>query len=165
MSTTLSMAENHQMPVVITDSEAAAGDPTLTYDLSSWLAPATLTLSTTPPITKVAKGTLTMGGGSGSIDLTATPSSGVNVSFSGLKIQRIFVKSPTTNANVVTIAKGASNGYALDVGATTWSVSLDPGAFAIIGVSDTAPDVAGGAKVFDVTGTGSQTLQYMIIGG
>lgn len=127
----------------------------------------TLTASTTVPATIDTQYTLTMSGGLGSIDFTALP--GLNASETidgtGLKVQLLKLKVPITNLNAVTVAKGASNGYGLATAGTTWTVTLSPGQSMLFVLSDLAPDVAPGARILDVTGTTTQTLQVGVVLG
>ena len=126
----------------------------------------TLTASTTPPVTKQSSGTLALSAGAGTIDLTSLPDlNGVAaaVTFDGLKLATVRFVNPSTNANVMTIAKGASNGHT-GLGAA-FSIAIQPGAeFQWMGFNNGA-DVAAGDKTFDVTGTGAQELQYHLTAG
>lgn len=92
---------------------------------------ATYNASSSPPITTVGHGTITLAAGVGSIDLTAFSGTNGNESASGLKVQFIKFVAPSSNANVITIAEGASNGYAL-LGAS-FTFELLPGQWAMFG--------------------------------
>jgi hypothetical protein len=149
----------------VTGTFISSSDPTVTTALSG--ESLTLTASTTPPVTKVASGTATMTAGAVTLDLTALSglTADETISFSGLKVQFAFFRSPSTNANVLTVGKGASNGYGLSAAGGAWSVALDPDSSVLRRIEDTAPDVAGGAKTIDIAGTGSQTVEYILIAG
>jgi hypothetical protein len=74
-------------------------------------------------------------------------------------------KNKSTNANAITIAKGASNGYT-GFG-SAFSVTLQPGDEWTFKGNDNAgvTDVGSGAKTLDVSGTGAQVLQFHIVAG
>lgn len=129
----------------------------------------TLTASTTPPVTKHSAGTLTLSSGSGTLDLTSLPDpvTGVAavITLNGLKPQEAIFRNKSTNANAITIVKGASNGYT-GFG-SAFSVTLQPGDSWRFQGNDNSgvTDVGSGAKTLDVTGTGSQVLEFQIVGG
>lgn len=123
-----------------------------------------LTATTTPPVTVHAVGSQALSSGTASIDLTSlTGLNGVSVSLSGLKPRAILFENPAANANSITIAKGASNGYT-GLG-SSFSITLQPGqkAFFLLDSSGTA--VSGSVKTLDLSGTGSQSLNYQTVAG
>lgn len=124
----------------------------------------TLTASTTPPVTKHADYELTLSSGTGSINLAALPgrTSEETVVGTGLKLQHMKLRNKSTNANIITITKGASNGYGLNAAGASWTVVLDPNQEFLFRGNDSTPDVGSGARLMDVTGTGSQVLQVQI---
>jgi hypothetical protein len=125
---------------------------------------ATLTNATTPPVTLVATFRKALAAGVGTIDLTALvgTNSGA-IDGTGLKVQAIKFVNPATNANTIKIAKGASNGYAL--AGTDFAVTLSPGQEFVMYGNDATPDIAAGAKTFDLTGTLVQVLDVSIAMG
>lgn len=128
----------------------------------------TLNPGSTPPASKYSAGDLTLSTGAGTIDLTSLPdANGVAaaVTLSGLKIAAAKFRNPSTNANSMTIAKGASSGFT-GFG-SAFSHVLQPGAEIVIGHNNAAGDVAvaGGNKTLDVTGTGSQVLEFEFVAG
>jgi hypothetical protein len=127
----------------------------------------TLNSGSTPPVTKVASGTVALVAGAATLDLTALDglTADETVDFTGLKVQFAFFRAPSSNANLITVGKGVSNGYGLDAAGTAWSVPLDPDALDLRRIPDTAPNVAAGAKEIDIAGTGTQTLEYILIAG
>lgn len=138
------------------------GGSTITND--AWNSTGQLMSSSTPPVTKQATFNTTLSSGTATIDLTSmTPAYGSAVNFTGLKVQVAHFINPTTNANAITIAEGASSGYEL-VG-DAFKVVLDPGEEWIYKGLDTSPDVATDAKNIDVTGTGSQVLRVKLAAG
>lgn len=164
-TSTVSAAYSSSISVTETFSIANAADNTLLVTAVNEAG--TLTASTTVPATKQTQYTLTMSGGTGTIDLTALPGLNVNetVDCTGLKVQLFKFLNPITNANSITVAKGASNGYGINSAGTTWSIPISPGQSVFIVSQDVAPDVGSGAKTIDVTGTGTQTLQVGIVAG
>lgn len=129
---------------------------------------ADLNASSTPPVTKESAGTLTLSSGSGTLDLTSLPDlNGVAaaVTLTGLKPQVVKLRNKSTNANAMTIAKGASNGYT-GFG-SAFSVTLQPGDEVLWKGNDNSgvTDVGSGARTLDVSGTGAQVLEFHIVAG
>lgn len=148
-----------------TGDYVSSADNTIT--LNGLNASNTYTASTAVPVTKATAFRVTMSGGTGSIDLTALPGATADetIDCTGLKLQAMLIRSLAANANAITVAKGASNGYGLPSAGTTFTVTLSPGQSILFFGNDSAPDVASGARVMDVTGTGSQILEVEIICG
>lgn len=116
-----------------------------------------LSSSTTPAVTKDFDALVTLSGGAATLDLTAiTDLLGLGtVTISGLTPAWVKFVNPSTNANAITIAKGASNGYT-GFG-SSFSVTLQPGGELLLRLATVA--VSGSVKTLDITGTGSQTLK------
>lgn len=127
----------------------------------------TLTAASAIPVTKHAAYELTMSGGSGSINLAALPglTAEETVVGTGLKVQGLKFRNKSTNANKITVAKGASNGYGLCASGDAWSVVLSPGQSVLFLLDEVAPNVASDARVIDVTGTGAQVLEVQVVMG
>lgn len=124
----------------------------------------TLNASSSPAATTHAAFTAALSGGALTVDLTSlTGTNGATVSMSGLKVQVLRCKAPTSNANPITITPGASNGY--DICGADFSVTLSPGQEVTIYGNDATPDVAGTDKTLDLAGTGSQELEMEIVAG
>lgn len=166
MSSTISVTVGNEINVVQTFSTAEASDQTATFNSSS--STDAYTASTSVPVTKHAKYTLTLSSGSGTIDLTSLPGITANetVDGTGLKLQKMRLANPSANANKISVTNGASNGYRTD-GATTNSltVALAPGQSVLLEFDEAADDVGSSHKTFDVTGTGSQTLSVHVVLG
>jgi hypothetical protein len=164
-TSTVSAAYSSSMNVTETFSIANAADNSIL--VTSISETGTLTASTTIPATVQSQFSVTLSSGTGSINLAAIP--GLNASetidATGLKLQLFKFANPITNANTITVAKGASNGYGLSAAGGTWSVILSPGQSVMVFSQDVAPDVASGARVIDVTGTGSQVLNVGVVLG
>ena len=165
MSSTISVVHTSQAIVTEKFSGADAGNPDATFG-GSIAEAGTLTASSTPPVTKHALFSKPLSTGTGTIDLTALPgiTADETVNGTGLKVQFLKFKNPSTNANKITAAKGGSNGYQLD-GATTWSVPLAPGQSVFFELDDAADDIGSGNKTIDLTGTGSQALSVQVVMG
>lgn len=167
MANTSTVSVDYASNVTITETFSIADSVDNTILISTYNQSGTLTASTDVPATKQATFALTMSGGTGSIDLTALPGLNANetVDGTGLKAQLILFSNPSSNANSITVAKGGSNGYGLDTGGTAWTETISPGQWRMVGGNNVAPDVASGARIFDVTGTGSQVLNVSIVLG
>lgn len=127
-----------------------------------------LTGSSGVPVTKYSSFRQALTAGAATIDLTSLPDyngTPAAVTFLGLKVQMIKVRGKSDNANPITITKGASNGYGLGAAGATFTIPLEPDCEATIYLDDKAPDVAAGAKTFDLTGTGSQVLEVTLVAG
>jgi len=164
-TSTVSVAYASNITITETFSVANAADNTIL--VNTYNQTGTLTASSTVPATVQATFPLTMSGGTGSINLAALPGldSSQTIDGTGLKAQLLLLLNPSTNANSITVAKGASNGYGWNTAGTSWTVSLSPGQWAMFGGNDVGPDVASGARLLDVTGTGSQVLDVSIVLG
>lgn len=140
----------------------SASDAGITHN--GWNKSATLNASSTPPATKTAAFQKALSTGSGTIDLTALPgTNGATVDGTGLKVQAIKFANPAANANPITVAVGASNGY--DLFGSAFSITLQPGQEALFYGNDATPDVGASDKTLDLTGTGSQALNVQVVLG
>ena len=155
MAITVTEAYASQCTVVRTFSgEGVGADNTVTIN--------GMNTNTSPAITKDACFTVTLSGGAATIDLTSItdPNLGT-VTFNTLTPITIKFANPSANANNITIAKGASNGYT-GLG-SSFSLTIPPGGEATLHLVG-ASAVGGSSKTFDLTGTGSQTLNVQITG-
>ena len=122
---------------------------------------ATLTATTTPPVTKIVTFLLTLTAGAATINLAALIGvNGATYDLTGLRVQFLRIKNLST-ANTMTFSEGAANGIAL--------VGL-PEVIPFGGIvqkfyNDSAPDIAAGDRTIDVTGTGTDTAEVTIIAG
>lgn len=119
-----------------------------------------LTSTTTPPVTQVASLIITLSGGAATLDLTSFTYEGDAKDLSGLKLQVLKLKNPSSNA--ITVSEGASNGYAIAGGN---DIQVDAGAQEIKVWNDTNPDVAAGDATLDFAGTGTDTLIVELAAG
>lgn len=140
----------------LTTGVATVSSPTITHNVLG----ATKTLS---PATKIVSFTKAMSGGAGTIDLTSLTGANGSVDGTGLKVQWIWFKATTGNANDITIKEGASNGYAL--AGASWQVILSADQeFGFIG-NDNTPDIGATDKTIDLSGTLAQSVEVVIIMG
>lgn len=113
-------------------------------------------------VTQTVYGKVTMAAGVGSLNLASAPGlNGVLKDLTGLRIRSIHLRAAAANANPITIAKGAANGFT-GLGAA-FSLTLSAGREALLEPDQTA--VAAAVRVFDVTGTGTQELEFIITAG
>lgn len=125
----------------------------------------TLTASSSVPVTKHAEFQKTMSGGAATIDLTALPGKTADetIDGTGLKVQLAKFRNLSTNANDITITFGASNPYNLC--GSAFVITLKPGQSIMFSGNEAAPDVGGGAKEIDISGTLAQVLEVQFVLG
>lgn len=125
----------------------------------------TLTSTTTPAISVESTAELTPGNGTVNLDLTACADiiGGTTTTFSGKKVVYAQFKCPSTNAAVVKVKTGASNGYDLQGGQQIW---VYPGATVGHYFAGNLTAVDGTHKVLDITGTVAlDKIDYQLVGG
>ena len=128
-----------------------------------------LNLDTTPetegvPVTVVAAFNQALTAGAATIDFTALlGTNGATVSGSGLKLQYVLVKAKSTNANALTVKNGTSNGYG-GWGAD-FAVTLDASQQFMVTGRDLEPDVDGTHKTWTLAGTGTQSIDIILVFG
>lgn len=123
-----------------------------------------LTSATTPNVTVHAVGIKTMTSGAVTLDLrTLTGLNGVAVDLNGLKPRMIVFENPSTNANPVTIVFGSATPYTGLGAAFNLTLQVGQKVALLLGTAGTA--VSGSVKFLDITGTGSQVLNYEIVAG
>jgi len=123
----------------------------------------TLNASSAVPATKAWSGLIPLSSGTYTIDLTALTSySGVSVTFSGLKVQ--LYKIINKGAATMVFADGAVNGYLL-FGDASGQVTLAANQAIMAYLADGAADVDATHKTIDVTGTGAQTFEIVLVAG
>lgn len=127
----------------------------------------TKTPTTSVPCTQRWADTVSLSGGTVTIDLTALSNGNLPTKdFTGLTVQFIKVRNPSTNANNITVADGAANGY-LIFGDASGQVTIPPGMTVMFGAVATEGLAAVSATVknITVTGTGSQAFDIQIVAG
>lgn len=127
----------------------------------------TYTASTSVPVTKVAAYEVTLSSGSATINLAALTglTSEETVNGTGLKVQFFKFKNKSTNANLITVTRGASNGWGPDASGASFTLPMSPGQSWTLSAAEAGIDIASGARTIDVTGTGSQVLQIHVVMG
>lgn len=142
---------------------ATAANAKVTHNQYS-IGDLTLDASSTPNATQCTYDEYAMVEGAATIDLTAL--SGINAgsaSMNGLKPRAVLFSNPSTNANAITVAEGASNGYELLGDGFTFT--LQPGASLMVYLAGTGGAVGGSAKTIDISGTGTQVLRVAAVFG
>ena len=163
MSGTLTDRMEMTIAETITVGTPAATDAKSLVTHDGFNVASDLTSTTGVPVTKAATFTIALSGGAISIDLTALPGTNLGtVDMSTLKVQFVLFQNPLGNA-AMTIADGASNGYG-GWGAS-FLVVLQPGCSCMLQGLDLEPDVGASAKVWDITGTGTESLNVSVVCG
>ena len=141
---------------------AAAGSADITH--SGYDTSATLTPTSTPAADTVAYEQFALSAGAATIDLTSLVGpGGAAVTLNGKKVRLIRFSNPSTNANSITVAKGAANGYT-GLG-SSFSVTVPPGGDVTFYDGGGGVAVDATHKTLDLTGTGSQVLNVSVVGG
>lgn len=126
----------------------------------------TINATSTVPATKAYSDTLTLTAGAVSLDLAAlTDAINADLNLTGLKVQALGIKCPTTNTAPVAVAAHATNGYAL-LAASDGKVEVQIGGSLFMTFNDDAPDVGASAKVLEFTSSDTDaTVQVLIVAG
>lgn len=120
--------------------------------------------STTPDAELVYSGTVSLSDGSATLDLTSISNSeGDTIATTGKKVRVFKAKATSDNANALTLTEGASNGYAL--AGASWKVILEASDSVLFILNDNADAVGASDKTIDLSGTGSQSVDIIIIFG
>lgn len=139
-----------------------------TYNVTGISSSRTLTSATTPAVTKHSSFQKTLSSGLGTIDLTSLPDdqgTAAAVTLNGLKPHSLIFRNLAANANAITVAVGASNGY--DGLGASFTITLQPGdEFRYSGTDGAGlTEISSSKKTFDLTGTGSQVLEVQVVAG
>ncbi len=164
MSVTLNYTTNLTVKETITAGvpDALAASAVVTHD--QFNKSVSLNGSTTPPVSVTASFVKALSTGTGTVDLTALPgTNGATISGTGLKVQALKVQAPPGNANPITLTFGASSPYNLH--GATFVITLSPGQEYEFYGNGATPTIGSGAKNIDLSGTGSQTLNFQIVMG
>lgn len=160
---TISVQDVMQLTVTETlGGEFVGTDNTVTSDGMN--ESATLTASSTPPVTKYSFGRAIMTAGAGTIDLTSLPNAdgvAAQVTFLGLKVNGWILHNP--GLNNIAVTEGTSNGYPLQ--GASFLFTIRPGETFKVKGADVGTDVASGDRTIDISGTGSQYLEYGFVAG
>jgi hypothetical protein len=123
-----------------------------------------LNAASVPPASMQSSGQIALISGAVTMDLTALKDSEGNaISFNGLKVQLAKFRNPAANANPISLTFGAATPYNL-LGAT-WQITLAPGESFLFVSGGGTPTVTTMLKNIDITGTGTQALDYHLVAG
>lgn len=134
---------------------------------SSGTTSGSLDANSTVPATKVASDSITLSGGTATIDLSALVgiNAGTAVNFTGLKVQLIFLYAKTTNTSGVVFVDGASNGYNI-FGDASGSLTLLAGSSALIYCPNVLDDVGSSDDEIDVSSSDADAIfEFIFVAG
>lgn len=131
---------------------------------AKWDSSVTLDGTTTPVASQFVAFTQALTSGAATVDLTSLAVAPFSTkSLSGLKVQVIKFVAHADNANPITITFGAANPYQ-GLG-TAFNITLSAGQEMTFYGDGAAQSVASGHKNLDLSGTGSQSLDIIIVAG
>lgn len=120
--------------------------------------------ASTPDAELVYHGTWSLTAGSATKSLLALTDAGGNtIATTGKTVRYFKFKATSTNTAALVLGEGASNGYEL-LG-DGWSVSLDDGNWVSGYVAADAPAVGASATNIDLSGTGTESVEVLLIFG
>ncbi len=142
---------------------ADASDNTITY--TGYNEISDLTSLTSVPATKYSYTSVNLSSGALTLDFTTLAGRAVDQTVDGtaLRVQFLKLRNKSSNANSMLFVFGASNPYT-GLGAA-FNMTLKPGQSALFSLADGGPDVGSGCRTLDITGTGSQTVEYAVVLG
>jgi len=162
MSVTASIVMNATVVETLTTNadSLSGGDTDITHKAFNFNS--TIKSDSLVPATKVSAQVVALSTGAKTLDLTAlTGANGGTVDATGLKLQVWKVKN--LGAADMTFTFGAANPY--NALGSAFLFVLKQNQQAMFFLNDSSPDVGSGAKTIDVSGTGSQTFQNLMIFG
>jgi hypothetical protein len=110
----------------------------------------------TPPVSLAAHFAQALSGGAATIDLLALVAQGVTLATTGLRVQAIKVQNP--NADPLVVTPAGSNGYGL-------TFTVPPQGEVLITSTNLLAQVESTAHLLTLTGTGSESSNWMIVLG
>lgn len=120
-------------------------DPNLVHKFQDSVA--TLTASSTPPVTKVVTEQVTLTAGEANLDLTALSGPlGTSVDFSGLKLQLIKIMAAAANTAAVTMDPATANPYLFNPTTANPKIGLAAGEMAMFYHNESLADVSSTSK-------------------
>lgn len=128
----------------------------------------TLNASSTPAATKTFSDSLNLSAGAATLDLTSlTGPSAVTVDFTGLKVHLVKLACPTTNTVGITVDRGASNAYNLfgEDNSSAEQVEVLPGCSMMFYMNDKTADVSASVKDVQFAGTGTESIEIILVAG
>lgn len=124
-----------------------------------------LSPSTTVPATKVYKDQVALTAGAKTLDLELLVRANLpDVVGTGLKVQLFVFSNPSTNTGAMTIVDGAANGYNIFGSAAGSNTVMIGGSIMIFG-NDNLDDIASADSEIDITGTGTESFEVLIVMG
>lgn len=163
MALTLTFTPTIQAAETLESGVTFSSDAILTHALTDLgLA---LTGSSSPPVSKIAEGRKALSGGAGTLDFAAIPgANGATQDMTGLKPRFAILRNPSTNTGSMVVADGATNGHNF-FGDGSGQVTLLVGHWIILYFAGNAAAVASVDKTIDITGTGTESLDYFLVFG
>lgn len=121
--------------------------------------------SSTVPATTAWGKKQALSGGTATLDLEALARDNLpNLNLNGLRPQILFLFGSTANTAGISVAAGATNGHNI-LGASDGKVTILPGCLAMFFWNDKLDDVVGADSEVDLVGTGTETLEIIIVAG
>lgn len=159
MTITINARAAMHLTISSTRDDIAGGGDNLQQRFADFDYDATLSSSTTPPVTKAYKETLT---GTQTLDLTALVDDYFGtVDGSGLKLQAILVRN-TDTADDLVMSKGAANGY--ELGSAT-ATTIPPGGKLQATYNDKLDDIDATHKNLTFTPGAGKSYDVVILMG
>ena len=162
MSVTVTYGATLTVVEVLSANVADLADKSITHSSYNTILSAQGSGST-PPVTGNSGGEIALIAGAKSIDLRALVAADAVLDGNGKRLQFLRLRNKSVNANPMTFAKGASNGY--DGLGSAFSITLVPGAELLIRLNDGGNDIGDGNKTIDVTGTSAQIIEAELVIG
>ena len=162
MSVTVRCKMALQTTEVLETSVPAAGDASLLHN--GYDTAVDVGAASSPPVSKCAFFEQALSDAAATIDLTAlVGSNGAAVDGTGLRVQFLKFRNKAGNANVMSLAIGAANGY--DGFGAGFKITLAPGAEQLVRTLDGGSDISGTNCELDLAGTGAQVAEMAIVMG
>ena len=165
MSVSLTCAITGNVVETLTSNVPAVSSSANSLTHNGFSTGGTYNATSTPPATKCCFMSQALSGGSATMDMTSLTGTQGTVTLSTLKLVWVEFYNPATNANKITITKGASNGLGLDAAGATFLICLDPGASWGGFLNGAGVAIDGTHKTWDLTGTAAQALNVAIVAG
>lgn len=140
----------------------ALQNPTLSYGLR----PRTVQLdadSEPAAVTKAWRGIVALVAGEASLDLTDLPGIQDAITLAGLKVQAAQLRAPVGNTGAITIEPADSDGF--PIGGTGAVIVVPPGGEVTMYTPEGTPDVGASASDVDISGTGTDSIEIVLLAG
>jgi len=162
MATTVKECNIKSVLEVVEDlSKSTLSDDQVTHNLEDVIK---LHSGSTPDAELVYSGNVALTIGAATLDLKdITNAEGDTIVTEGKTIRAIKVKATSTNANALTLTEGASNGYELF--GDGWTIALEAGDHFLAYLGSNAPAISDTVKTIDLSGTGAQSVDVIIVFG